>query len=105
MLPTTRYAKSGDVHVAYQVFGDGNIELVFFPGFVSSKSTGRSRISPVGSANLPVLLASIASVTLCSKIFDGEMQINFSDCFYDLTGAPRDWTCAGASFALSSTAS
>jgi len=46
MLPTTRYAKSGDVHVAYQVFGDGNIELVFFPGFVSSKSTGRSRISP-----------------------------------------------------------
>ena len=36
MLPTTRYAKSGDVHVAYQVFGDGNIELVFFPGFVSN---------------------------------------------------------------------
>jgi hypothetical protein len=36
MLPTTRYAKSGDVHVAYQVFGDGNIELVFFPGCVSN---------------------------------------------------------------------
>src|SRR4026207_2575198 len=36
MLPTTRYAKSGDVHVAYQVFGDGNIDLVFFPGFVSN---------------------------------------------------------------------
>jgi len=47
----------------------------------------------------------IASVTLCGKIFDGEMQINFSDRVYDLTGAPRDWTCAGASFALSSTAS
>ena len=36
MLPTTRYAKSGNVHVAYQVFGDGDIDLVFFPGFVSN---------------------------------------------------------------------
>ena len=35
-LPTTRYAKSGNVHVAYQVFGDGPIDLVFFPGFVSN---------------------------------------------------------------------
>src|SRR4029078_504385 len=36
MLPTTRYAKSGDIHVAYQVFGNGEIDLVFFPGFVSN---------------------------------------------------------------------
>jgi class 3 adenylate cyclase len=35
MLPTTRYAKSGDVHIAYQVFGEGPIDLVFTPGFVS----------------------------------------------------------------------
>jgi pimeloyl-ACP methyl ester carboxylesterase/class 3 adenylate cyclase len=35
MLPTTRYAKSGDVHIAYQVFGDGPIDLVYTPGFVS----------------------------------------------------------------------
>ena len=27
--PETRYAKSGDVHVAYQVFGDGGLDLVF----------------------------------------------------------------------------
>ena len=33
--PVTRYAKSGDVHVAYQVFGSGPIDLVFVPGFVS----------------------------------------------------------------------
>jgi len=33
--PTTRYAKSEDVHVAYQEFGDGPINLVFVPGFVS----------------------------------------------------------------------
>jgi pimeloyl-ACP methyl ester carboxylesterase len=36
MLPTTRYAKSGNVHVAYQVFGNGEIDLVFCPGFVSN---------------------------------------------------------------------
>jgi len=35
MLPITRYAKSGDVHVAYQVFGSGPINLVIAPGFVS----------------------------------------------------------------------
>src|ERR1700733_8325252 len=34
-LPVTRYAKSGDVHIAYQVFGSGPIDLVFVPGFVS----------------------------------------------------------------------
>ena len=34
-MPVTRYAKSGDVHVAYQVFGSGPIDLVFVPGFVS----------------------------------------------------------------------
>jgi class 3 adenylate cyclase len=34
-MPITRYAKSGDVHIAYQVFGSGPIDLVFVPGFVS----------------------------------------------------------------------
>lgn len=36
MLPVTRYAKSGDVHVAYQVFGDGPVNLVLAPPFVSN---------------------------------------------------------------------
>jgi class 3 adenylate cyclase len=34
-MPVTHYAKSGDVHIAYQVFGDGPIDLVLIPGFVS----------------------------------------------------------------------
>ena len=34
MQRVTRYAKSGDVHVAYQVFGEGP-DLVVAPGFVS----------------------------------------------------------------------
>ena len=35
MPPETRYATSGDVNIAYQVVGDGPIDLVFVPGFVS----------------------------------------------------------------------
>ena len=35
MEPETRYALSGDVHIAYQVVGDGPIDLVFVPGFVT----------------------------------------------------------------------
>ncbi len=35
MTPQTRYAKSGDVHIAYQVTGSGPIDLVLVPGFVS----------------------------------------------------------------------
>jgi pimeloyl-ACP methyl ester carboxylesterase len=34
--PRTRYALSGDAHIAYQVFGDGDLDLVFVPGFVSN---------------------------------------------------------------------
>src|SRR6516164_4010697 len=34
-MPATRYAKSGDVHIAYQVMGSGPIDLVYVPSFVS----------------------------------------------------------------------
>ena len=35
MNPETRYARSGDVNIAYQVTGDGPLDLVLVPGFVS----------------------------------------------------------------------
>lgn len=35
MDPATRYAKSGDVHIAYQVVGDGPSDVVFIPGWAS----------------------------------------------------------------------
>ena len=35
MKPETRYAKSGDVHIAYQVTGSGPIDVVLVPGFMS----------------------------------------------------------------------
>jgi len=34
--PETRYARSGDVRIAYQVVGSGPLDLVFVPGFVSN---------------------------------------------------------------------
>ena len=33
--PVTHYVKSDDVHIAYQVVGDGGEDLLFVPGFVS----------------------------------------------------------------------
>jgi len=34
-MPTTRYVRSDDVHVAYQVIGDGPLDLLWVPGYVS----------------------------------------------------------------------
>ncbi len=35
-VPETRYANSGDVRIAYQVVGQGSLDLVFVPGFISN---------------------------------------------------------------------
>src|SRR5690349_18304620 len=36
VAPETRYARSGDLRIAYQVVGSGAFDLVFVPGFVSN---------------------------------------------------------------------
>ena len=36
MAPETRYARSGDVHIAYQVVGEGPLDLVWVPGWISN---------------------------------------------------------------------
>jgi class 3 adenylate cyclase len=35
MPPKTRYVRSGDVHIAYQVVGEGPIDLVYVPSWIS----------------------------------------------------------------------
>jgi pimeloyl-ACP methyl ester carboxylesterase len=35
-VPHTKYAKSGELNIAYQVIGDGPFDLVYVPGFVSN---------------------------------------------------------------------
>ncbi|WP_142454258.1 alpha/beta fold hydrolase [Gracilimonas mengyeensis] len=36
MKPATKYTKSGRINIAYQVFGEGPIDLVYIPGWVSN---------------------------------------------------------------------
>lgn len=36
MAPPTRYAVADDVHIAYQTFGNGPLDVLFVPGFVSN---------------------------------------------------------------------
>ena len=40
MPPQTRYARSGGVNLAYQVLGDGPVDLVYVPGWVSHVELG-----------------------------------------------------------------
>jgi pimeloyl-ACP methyl ester carboxylesterase/DNA-binding CsgD family transcriptional regulator len=35
-VPVTKYARNGDVRIAYQVIGQGPFDLVFVPGFISN---------------------------------------------------------------------
>jgi hypothetical protein len=55
-LPETRYAKSGDVNVAYQVIREGPFDLVFVPGLpgTSSSSGGNMTDFVPELAGLPV---------------------------------------------------
>ena len=34
-VPVTRYADSGEASIAYQVAGEGSIDLLFLPGWIS----------------------------------------------------------------------
>jgi hypothetical protein len=49
MEPDIRYARNGDVAIAYQVVGAGERDLVFVPGFVSNLVYGWSR--PIGASS------------------------------------------------------
>jgi class 3 adenylate cyclase len=35
MAPETRYARSGELHIAYQVVGDGPMDLIYVPSWIS----------------------------------------------------------------------
>jgi hypothetical protein len=39
-IPTTRYARSGDVSIAYQIVGEGPPDLVYVDGYVSNVELG-----------------------------------------------------------------
>jgi class 3 adenylate cyclase len=62
--PEVKYAKSGDIHVAYQVFGNGPIDIVHTPGTVSHLDVYWE--SPA-VANYLMSLASFARVIMFDK--------------------------------------
>src|SRR5712691_1376897 len=41
MEPQTRYAKSGELHIAYHLIGEGPLDLVVVPGFISHLEVDR----------------------------------------------------------------
>ena len=63
-IPETLYAKSGDVSVAYQVFGAGPLDLVVIPGWISHVEMNWD--SP-GFARLYDRLGSFARVAVYDK--------------------------------------
>jgi class 3 adenylate cyclase/esterase/lipase len=60
----TRYARSGDLSIAYQLFGKGPIDLVFVPGFVSHVELNWE-MPPY--AGMPQALARFARVVMFDK--------------------------------------
>ncbi len=64
MVPETRYARSGDVNIAYQVTGHGPIDLVFVMGWVSNLEAFWQEPSVAGFFNR---LASFSRLILFDK--------------------------------------
>jgi pimeloyl-ACP methyl ester carboxylesterase len=64
MPPETRYAKSGDLNIAYQVVGDGPFDLVYVPGWVSNVDLLWERPKP---ARFLERLASFSRLILFDK--------------------------------------
>jgi hypothetical protein len=48
--PEVEYARSGDVAIAYQVVGEGPVDLVFVPFFGNIRWAGSSRCSHASSS-------------------------------------------------------
>ena len=97
MTPKTRYAKSGEVHIAYQVVGDAPRDLVFAPGFVSHVE---HIWNDPGGSRLLTRLASFARVIVfdkrgtglsdrSSEIFTLEQRMDDIRAVMDAVGSKR----------------
>jgi pimeloyl-ACP methyl ester carboxylesterase/DNA-binding CsgD family transcriptional regulator len=62
--PETRYAKSGDIRIAYQVVGNGPLDLVFVPGFISNLD---AHWEDPGFSHLMTRLASFTRLIMLDK--------------------------------------
>jgi pimeloyl-ACP methyl ester carboxylesterase/DNA-binding CsgD family transcriptional regulator len=72
-VPETRYAGSGGVRIAYQVVGQGPIDLVFVPGFISNldlnwEDAGYSRLLRRLGAFARVIQLDIRGIGLSDRV-------------------------------------
>ena len=56
VVPKTKYARSGDVNIAYQIAGEGPIDLVYVPGWVSNIETRLGRPTRLSLSRAPGLV-------------------------------------------------
>jgi class 3 adenylate cyclase len=63
-VPRTRYAKSGDLNIAYQMWGDGPIDLVLVPGFATHLEL---MLEPPWSGGVPRRLSRFSRVINLDK--------------------------------------
>jgi pimeloyl-ACP methyl ester carboxylesterase len=88
-VPPTRYAKSGNLNIAYQVAGDGPFDPVYVPGWVSNIET---MWTEPHHAHLLSRLASFSRLLLFDKRGTGLSGIVFEDRgSRALKGVSRQW--------------
>lgn len=86
--PSTRYVKSDDVHIAYQVIGDGPLDLVFVPGFVSHVVQASERTSLADVVNFPRGRSTVArSSVLASRHLAADVRCDaLGGCTHSVLG-------------------
>jgi hypothetical protein len=90
LQPESRCAKSGELRIAYQVVGDGPVDLVFGPGFVSNIELLWER---PGWANFSSRLAGFSRLILFDR-----RGTSLSDRFAGISIWKNGWTTCGRSW-------
>jgi hypothetical protein len=92
-LPTTHYAQSDDLNIAYQVMGEGSVDLVFVPGMI----THLEFLHEIpGYTEFLRLLAGFARVATFDKSGQG-----LSDRASGVASLERAWTTSAPSWTRS----
>jgi class 3 adenylate cyclase len=99
VLPETKYAKSGDVHIAYQVIGSGQIDLVYvapwvFPIEVSWEEPSVARFFQRLASFSRLILFDKRGTGLSDRVADSalptlEQRMDDVRAVMDATGSPR----------------
>jgi hypothetical protein len=69
VTPETRYARSGDVAVAYQVLGEGPFDVVFVPGTTGPLDTKRHSFGAAQERELAAVTVMHNQVLCIAAVF------------------------------------